>query len=67
MLLRGRSILFGSIDLQFHQHLDEIYVACSSARQRRNQLELSKWSYMNATSLVQVLGGKLQTFALPPG
>ena len=48
---------FGSIDLQIHQHLDEIRVA-RSLRPAEDQLEFVKMVVHKRDKLMQVLGGK---------
>ena len=58
-------VFFGSIDLQFHQHLDEIRVA-RSLRPAEDQLEFVEMVVHERDKLVQVLGGKLQTVFCSP-
>ena len=58
-------VFFGSIDLQFYQHLDEIRVA-RSLRPAEDQLEFVKMVVHERDKLVQVLGGKLQTVFCSP-
>ena len=53
-------VFFGSIDLQIHQHLDEIRVA-RSLRPAEDQLEFVEMVVHERDKLVQVLGGECQT------
>ena len=52
-------VFFGSIDLQIHQHLDEIRIA-RSLRPAEDQLEFVEMVVHERDKLVQVLGGELQ-------
>ena len=52
-------VFFGSIDLQIHQHLDEIRVA-RSLRSAEDQLEFVEMVVHERDKLMQVLGGELQ-------
>lgn len=58
-------VFFGSIDLQIHQHLDEIRIA-RSLRPAEDQLEFVEMVVHERDKLVQVLGGKLQTVFCSP-
>ena len=52
-------VFFGSIDLQIHQHLDEICIA-RSLRSAEDQLEFVEMVVHERDKLMQVLGGELQ-------
>ena len=56
-------VFFGSIDLQLHQHLDEIRVA-RSLRPAENQLEFAEMVVHKRDKLVQVLDGKRKAVSI---